>query len=225
MNPIHRPPSRPPRGFNLIELMIGMTVGLFILIGASSLMVGQIGDHRRLTLETRTEQDVRAIAEMMARDLRAAGVQSTPMQTLWSESNAAPAANPNADVTIDAGGTRVIFKLLEAGVTVRRGYQLADGVLYRLVESGGVLRSQPMTDPNTLSIAAFRVSTLSNAFSLESACDLPCNGAPDCPPKTVMRAIRIELEATAAHDNQVKRSLDFTVRNQADQPSGACRAV
>ena len=56
LTPIPARRSTPPGGFSLLELMIGITVGLFILLGASSLMVSQIGDHRRLALETRTEQ-------------------------------------------------------------------------------------------------------------------------------------------------------------------------
>lgn len=209
----------PHRGFSLIELMIGMTVGLFILVGASSLMVSQIGDHRRLALETRTEQDVRALAEVMTREVRSAGAWKDPMKGVWTEANPTPQANPYANVNIEEAGAKITFTILDGTSQLVRGYKFSGETLYRY---DGV-SWQPMTDPNTLKIARFEVTENAHSFGMESACRLPCDGADNCPPVATVRDVRFVLEATAKHDEAVKRNLDFVVRLQADALTGACR--
>lgn len=202
-------------GFSLVELMIGMAVGLFILLGATSVMVSQIGDHRRLTLETRTEQDVRALAELMTREIRSAGAWNDPMRGVWTESNPNPQGNPNANIVIGDLGATLQFNV-EAGA---RGYKLANGVLQRYDGANW----QPMTDPNTLAIARFRASLTERDFAMESACRLPCGSTANCPPKARVRDLRIVLDATAKHDPGVRRNLDFVIRLQADALAGVCR--
>lgn len=207
------------RGFSLIELMIGMTVGLFILLGASSLMVSQIGDHRRLALETRTEQDVRAMAEVMTREIRSAGAWKDPMKGVWTEASPSPQVNPYANVTIEDGGAKLTFTILDGPSQFVRGYKFSGEVLYRFDGANW----QPMTDPNTLKIARFEVTQNEHSFGMESACRLPCDGAENCPPVAKVRDLRIVLEANAKHDSAVRRNLDFVVRLQADALSGVCR--
>lgn len=205
------------RGFSLLELMIGITVGLFILLGASSLMVSQIGDHRRLALETRTEQDVRAVAELVARDLKNAGGWTDPMKGVWSEANAAPIANPNGVVQILDGGATVLFRTRLGPAGYKR-----DGLQMRRLDLGNW---QPMTDPDTVKITRFEVTTNNQSMPLASSCALPCDGLANCPPVATVRELRVRLEAEATHDARVQRQLDFTVRLQGDEMTGVCRGA
>ena len=46
------PPRARQRGLSLVELMVGITVGMIIVAGVSLMMVNQIDEHRRLSLET-----------------------------------------------------------------------------------------------------------------------------------------------------------------------------
>lgn len=50
------------RGLSLIELLVGCTVGLLIAGGATKLFVEHLRDSRRLLLEARLHQDLRATA-------------------------------------------------------------------------------------------------------------------------------------------------------------------
>jgi hypothetical protein len=187
-------------------------------------MVSQISDHRRLMLETRTEQDVRAVAELMLRELRLAGSWGRPDLGTWSEANPNPIANPYEQITISADGTKIEFSTSFAADnpgssedniinnSEKRGFVLADGVLKSL--SGG--NSQPLTDPETLRITRFLVSLQPSSFSMASICAKPCDGLANCPPKTTVRDVRI------VHDESVKRNLDVTVRLQADKVEGVC---
>ena len=69
-----RRPSRPcVQGVLLIELMIGISIGLLIAAAAVTFVAGHLNDNRRLLLESRLMQDLRTAADIVARDLRRAG--------------------------------------------------------------------------------------------------------------------------------------------------------
>lgn len=212
------------RGYSLVELMIGMAVGLFVLASASTVMVSQLSDHRRLALETRTEQDVRAVAELMMRELRTAGNWGNAWKGMWSEANPNPIANPYGNVLINATSDEVTFWTTVgaendlATDNEKRKFGLADGVLRRW--SGSTW--QPMTDPETLRISKFNVQLLENTYGMASACAKPCNGLENCPPTTTVRELRLQLDAEAVHDASVKRNLDVKLRLQADKLAGVC---
>ena len=53
--------------------MVGVAIGLFVVAAASMLVVTQLSDNRRLTLETQVQQDLRATADIITRELRRAG--------------------------------------------------------------------------------------------------------------------------------------------------------
>ena len=64
---------RAHRGMSLVELMVGITVGLLVVAGASLLVSSQLSENRRLLLETQVQQDLRATADIIARQLRRSG--------------------------------------------------------------------------------------------------------------------------------------------------------
>ena len=61
------------RGLSIIELMVGLTLGMVVVIGGISLFVSNATTSRQLNLETRVNQDLRAAVDLIARDLRRAG--------------------------------------------------------------------------------------------------------------------------------------------------------
>ncbi|MBL0296208.1 MAG: hypothetical protein IPQ21_03185 [Betaproteobacteria bacterium] len=63
--------------------MVGITVGLFIVAAAAMLVTTQLGDNRRLLLETQVQQDLRATADIITRELRRAGLAGA---RLWPAS-------------------------------------------------------------------------------------------------------------------------------------------
>lgn len=220
------------QGLSLVELMIGIALGLFLLASASTVMVSQIGEHRRLMLETRTEQDLRAIAELMQRELRQAGAWPNAWRSHWSEANPQPMANPYAAVSVGDEGRRLEFRvsaaLLSPGkaeddvfvpANESRGFAYSAGVLRARIGSNW----QPLSDPETLRVLDFRATLNETPIALSSACAKPCDGLADCPPRATLRDVRIQLDAEAAHDASVKRRLDFQVRLQADEIRGVCR--
>ena len=221
-------------GFSLVELLVGMAVGLVVLAGASGLMLTQVTDHRRLSLESRIEQDVRASAEIMIRELREAGAWGTPERAVWSATGPAPLQNPYAGIDLRDNGGRLMFAVSQAlrqpdpaqaedqvlSPNEWRGFKLQDGELKLF--NGATW--QPLTDRDTLRVQRFQASLLEQHIALPSVCAMDCGSLSNCPPRTTLRELLIELQAQAAHDPSVSRSLAFRVRLQADLQSGVCRS-
>ena len=71
--PSRRQPTGRQRGLSLVEMMVGLTVGLFITGAALLAAVNATGENRRLMLEARLLQDLRATMDLVTRSLRRAG--------------------------------------------------------------------------------------------------------------------------------------------------------
>ena len=76
------------RGLSIVELMIGIAIGLFIVAGATLMLTTQLGDNRRLLLEAQIQQDMRAAADMISRDIRRAGYWAQSYRQVWPDAGA-----------------------------------------------------------------------------------------------------------------------------------------
>ena len=61
------------RGLSIVELMVGIAVGMFLVAGAVTMFVGNLTSSRQLLVEARVNQDLRATVDLISRDLRRAG--------------------------------------------------------------------------------------------------------------------------------------------------------
>ena len=73
MNTVCTVPLVRQRGLSIVELMVGIAVGLFVVAAASTLVATQLSDNRRLMLETQVHQDLRAAADIITREVRRSG--------------------------------------------------------------------------------------------------------------------------------------------------------
>ena len=67
-----RRPAR-DRGVSMVEMMVGVAIALVVVAGGLALLANFTGENRRLLLETRLNQDLRAAMDVVVRDLRRAG--------------------------------------------------------------------------------------------------------------------------------------------------------
>lgn len=216
----------------LVELMVGLAVGMIVVAGAVVMATSQIGDHKRLVLETQVQQDLRAAADMMLRDLRRAGTWPAADKGVWAPTNATPASNPYAGLEINPEGNEVSYAYSDAGTAAaedgvlldaeQHGFRLVnDQLQYRI---GGSY--QPLTDPVTLKVLSFQVSVNTQAIPLPDYCIKPCNGLADCPPQVLVRDVQIKIRAVATHDAEVDRTLNMRARVRNDETvSGACPSL
>ncbi|HEY9109322.1 MAG TPA: prepilin-type N-terminal cleavage/methylation domain-containing protein [Roseateles sp.] len=239
-------PIRRQRGLGLVELMVGITIGLIVAAGASLVAVNQINEHRRLMLETQIQQDLRAAADLIEQDLRRAGYRGLPEQSVWAPPSAvgtqgeAPAsvATPNhfaEMVKTDNASERSLTYLYSRAIgsaTVEPVDADRFGVRWNKRAGKNTLEVQigkdnwqPITDPESLKIVDFDINIDTVPSDLGDFCDKPCSplvaGAPACP-KHEVRRVSFKIVAEARHDANVQRTLTNTGRMRADVITGAC---
>ncbi|MFN3304119.1 MAG: PilW family protein [Roseateles sp.] len=238
------------RGLGLVELMVGITVGLIVAAGASMVAVNQITEHRRLMLETQVQQDLRAAADLLQQDLRRAGfrgdatylayVPASGVGSAAEEPAQAASANPFMEITeVDSSEVRsveytyarsgplgvfVISDTPQAKEHFGVRWDKRSKALYLKLglKADGTGNWQPVTDPTTVEIIDFDFQLSTQDIALSEFCDTDCAGA-NCPRQQVRR-IDFTLRGRAVHDGAVVRTLGGTERVRADAVTGACPA-
>ncbi|MFG6461159.1 PilW family protein [Roseateles sp. DXS20W] len=238
------------RGLGLVELMVGITVGLIVAAGASMVAVNQINEHRRLMLETQIQQDLRVAADLLQQDLRRAGYRGQTEQGVWApptgvgtldETAGLPATANNyspVEVTDNSTERSITYRYARrVGVTVgaaspRNAEQFgfkwdkATHVLYARV---GIVNGrdnwQPVIDPDIVEVTNFDVELTEQSTDVGEFCAQACGAAPlPACPKHVVRQVSFSIEGKALHDRNVKRTVSGVERLRSDRITGSCPA-
>lgn len=159
--------SQTQRGFSLVELMVGLALGSFVVLGALTATSGLLrGD---ALAAARLDQDLRNAAFVFERDVMRAGYWGSAAQGL--KTGVTAYANPFADLDTDTAGC-VLFSydlnddgaLDTAGSDERYAFALSAGVLY--MRTGGTESTcdvhtgtwEPVTDQGAVKVTSFDVS-------------------------------------------------------------------
>ena len=211
------------RGLSIVELMVGIAIGLIIVAAASLLMSGQLNENRRLLAETQLQQDLRAASDIITRELRRVGADSETqsLKSLWFpgrttavEENllSSPAAiAPPAGAASDA--VRFTYNPGNAGVGIF-GYELLNGRIRTRMAAGGW---QELTDPRVMTVTSFTITRdADTAITVPCAklCPLTNNAA--CWPTLNTRNLSVTITASAAAASGIDRSIRTRVRVRND---------
>lgn len=181
------------RGISLVELMVGIAIGLVIVAAALFALTHHLRENRAMLLETRLMQDLRTTTDLIARDLRRAG-------------------------TLSQGNDGLRFSYPHTSEPL--AYRLRGSVIEMQFGDGPW---QALTDANTLRVASFNITPHEQEIVLAGFCSQPCAEAgTTCPPRQTVRSLAIQVEARAATDPTVNRSVLTTVRLRNDALTGAC---
>jgi len=214
-----------PRGYTLVELLVGMAAGLCVLAGAGSLAVGHANHARRLALATQLQQDMRAALDIVVRDLRRSGHDGSAHRLLRVVADSAPAPSPAVYLPARTAGADAIDLTSshdrdrgdaenghvdsdEAG-----GFRLdpKSGALQVRLGAGGF---QDLTDRQVMTVTAFSVRQIDRPIAL------PCTAAAGCAAPAgctqTVRLLQIELRAQSRSDMSVQRALTSAVRVRND---------
>jgi type IV pilus assembly protein PilW len=214
----------------MVELMVGVAIGLFVVAGATMAVSNQLGDNRRLMLETQVQQDLRAAADIIARDVRRSGYWAGAENGIWAVGAAAAASNPYTALqpavsatpasAVTFGYSRGAIENNVLDVTDQSGFQLNNAGAIEMFVGGSW---QALTDSTTLRVTNFQVTLNSTdvALSCFNAC---APGALNCPPTQTVRNIDIVIAGQAVFDATVKRTASSNVRIRNDVIVGACPA-
>jgi prepilin peptidase dependent protein B len=223
------------RGLSIVELMIGTAIGLFVVGGALKLFVDLFDNNRRQLVEVRLNQDLRAAADIIARDLRRSGY--------WAGAgtgvSGTPQLNPFANTTETVLGANSVTYAYDrdndgvlTGASERAGFQLTGNVIEMRVGNAW----QPLTDPNTVQITNFSIQnsatgerTVSRADFCRcvsstgpTRCDPAVVAAGANAPQVVMRWVDILIQGRATGDNTMTRQITESVRLRNDEVRGDC---
>jgi prepilin-type N-terminal cleavage/methylation domain-containing protein len=219
------PRARSQRGLSLIELMVGVAIGLIIVAGAATVAATQLADTRRLALDAQLQQDLRATSEVIAHQLRRAGYWPDSGKIIWSPS--APAVlNPSPSASA-VSATQLT--LAAVGNPQVSGFFLDPGPpgVVKTTFAGAGAPTQPLTDSSVESIAQPPGSASSApAFNVQMApiaqvklsCPAMCaDGTTDCWPTLQPKEVNLTITGYSISDPKVVRTMQTTVRVRNDQ--------
>jgi len=218
-------PARRRRGLSLVELMVGVVVGLFVVAAASLLVSGQLAENRRLLLDTQLQQDLRASADIIARELRRVGAWSLS----WNGMANAGVAGQDDPYNVSTAPANVAtsdmtYSYERLGVPVAPTpwrFQLQNNVIRIKVDPGAGGLMQDLTDPNVMVVDTFSVTRVP-LTSVQLPCPKLCldaagNPGVACWPVQTVNEYVVDITAHAKSDATVVRSIRSRVRQRNDK--------
>lgn len=216
-------------GLSLVELLVGIAVGLVIAAAGIAFLSINVQEQRALLLESRLMQDLRTAADIVARDLRRAGYWGAAADSTAAAASSAARANPYAAVGPTAAASdAVAFQFSRdasenaaVDANERFGFRLRNGVLEVQL---GAANWQALTDPGALTITAFSVTPTVQEIDLSGACASACAASAGCVPRTSVRSFALRIAGSAVSNPLLLRSIRAEVRMRNDPVTGSCAA-
>ena len=236
-----------PRGLSIVEFMVGIVVGLIVVGGAVKLFTDYAVANKRLVMETRVNQDLRAAADIVMRDVRRAGYWNNSLAGVWGTGAGPIASNPHlnglGNVTSTASSVSYSYARATAGNTDGLDSNEYAGFRVASVNGVDVLQMQDgqdswqsLTDPGVVRVTAFNVTEVTPALTndLSSYCGclarLTCTLAdianptfnPAGPPTLTIPSLQITITGQAVNDPSISRTLSEAVRVRNARLTGSC---
>lgn len=204
------------RGLSLVEMMVGITIGLIVVAAAAMMVSTQLGENRRLLLETQIQQDMRATVDIITRELRRASYNPSATGDLWYEGRTGPIVQNSFGTitpTSGVGLTAVEFSYRRrSGDQGPYGYKLEGNAIKSKI--GG--QWQTLTDTSVMRVTGFTVD-LAAPVSYPLPCPRLCDdGTQACWPSLQLRTATITLTGQSVADAAVTRTLRTQVRLRND---------
>ena len=204
------------RGLSIVELLVGVALGLFVVAAAALMVSSQLSENRKLLLETQLQQDLRSTMDIVTRELRRASYTPGAPGQLWYEGRTDPISQSSyGALTPESGAT-----LSEVAFSYRR--RSGDEGPYGFKVDSNVLKSkiggqwQILTDAAVMSVTTFTIN-LSTPVTYQLPCPRLCTGGTmTCWPELQMRTATITLTGQSTTDASVSRTLRTQVRLRND---------
>lgn len=222
------------RGLSIVELLVGITIGLFIVAGATLMLTTQLGDNRRLLLEAQMQQDMRAAADMIARDIRRAGYWAAARQQVWPTGAVLVDTNPYRTLLTDGTGQVVYDRSTdEEGALIgtddgvvdstAKPSQTREHVGFRYNSTAKTIDYllgtswQALTDSAVLQVTQFELAFNTQDLPLPCGVQCPVTGPGGCGLVQRARDVSITIVAQAVHEPGLQRTLRDNVRLRNDE--------
>lgn len=217
------PRTRRQAGFSLVELMVAMLIGLLVIgaIGVFTIRTMQAySDH---ILSTRLTQELRTSMNLVVRELRRAGHDSTSVTRVLTTSS----ASSFEDLAVD--GSCITYEYdRQVGAsgpdaTEMRGIRLSDGVLQfnateDAIDCDGTDGWEDITDPTVMQVTKFTPEILESSFcsQLSETTD-PVTGTTTYDmARGSVRTIALCLQGEMVSGDGIRRHVTDAVRIRAE---------
>lgn len=235
---VDKPNAKAPRllkerGLSIVELLVGITIGLFVLAGATMVVSSQLSDNRQLLLETQVQQDLRTAADMITRDLRRSGYWGKAIERVWPAAGTAILDNmyQSVDSSTGAGGrSELNYRYSESLGSSNEDNIVASNETFGFAWNSsaktiemklGAAGWQTVTDPSVMNVTAFGLTLIPQLVTVPCA-RLCVGGGTACWPRQTVRHVEISITGQAVHSPLVVRSLTNLVRLRNDSATGSC---
>jgi len=220
--------ARRSRGLSLVELLVGMAVGMVVVAAGSSVVLDNVRENRALALETRLMQDLRNAVDIVSRDLRRARYWAASASGVRSDDGSVVIPNPYAAVSpMAAASDATLFRFSRDAVengfvdaNEQFGFRLHNGAIELQLGDGNW---QALTDSTLLTVTSFVVEPSVEESSLASFCVNPCPPASvSCPPRQQVQRFAVTVSGQSIADPRVRRSVQSSVRLRNSAVVGSC---
>jgi prepilin peptidase dependent protein B len=215
-------------GMSMIDLLMSVTIALFIVLAGTTLLAANVREDRSLLVEARLMQDLRTATDVVTRDLRRAGY--------WAGSTQARddfAANPYTAVSPSAAPSDVVIFQYSRDDTENNVVDINEQFGFRLHNAAieiqlGNGNWQALTDSQNLRVTTFVVTPNVQDIALQAFCANACatsessRAGSTCPPRQQIRSLDVTIKASLAADARVVRTLRSTLRLRNDAIVGSC---
>lgn len=227
------------RGFSIIESLVGITIGLFVVTGALVLTSTMTLSNRNMIVETRVIQDLRASSDLVVRDIRRAGYWANATTGVYVSGSNAPiprnayqnmipascdATTLPGSVAIPSAPASAMCYYIEQGTPNNTasdaemfGFKLLSGTLYAFVAGK---TPQALSDSNSINITQFNLNPIPVSIDLSANCATPPTSGNE--PTVVVREFEIELRGHPPSDATMVRAVRTNVRVRNDVVRGGC---
>lgn len=207
------------KGFSLVEMMISMTVGLIAMAGVISLFANSVKSNTDGLQQTRLSQELRAIMDVMVRDIRRSGYWSD------AEDNAIGTNNPFQDLSINAAENCITYLYqkdtakTEGDTENQFGFRLdADEGIVQIRSNGTTCDSssywQAISTPGVVNVTGLQFDLTSDCKNIGTSGN-DCDTAQSGEILYTTNYINITLAGQLVNDNTVALTLNeqVTVKN------------
>lgn len=230
---------RSVRGLSMVEMLVGITIGLFILAVAAGTFVTNISNTRKILLEARVNQELRTAMDIIARDLRRGAYWGSSLSgTIPVGTTYATTPNPYSTVVVTATTTinyaysrdAVENNVLDAN-TEQFGIRLDTTTHAIQMYIGGSWQALTNSEVVTIPNNGLVITPTETSIDIRRSCATTCNdtiAAPAVPtaaqncPRVLVRTYLVSLTGVSKSDAGVTRTLETQVRVRNDGLAGVC---
>lgn len=214
-------------GLSLVELMVSITIGLFIALGITTLLANNLRSNTQLAAANRLQQEVRNVMSIMTRDIRRAGFWTVSENSVGIQLD----INPFDSITITGSCILYSYDLDSSnsssptngsnGTNELFGFKMDSGsILTRIRGSNHTCQSgsdsiwEPLTDPSLTNFSTLNLNLDSELATGTSPNVFYATGSTGA--NIFRRTINITLTACLRTDNSVCHTISEKVRVEND---------